>query len=242
MVCYSVLIGVFLYISLCLAQKGKGKEKSFVREDLPYVACEVCQNVVDEVYHLASLAKSTAPYQKLEEIQVLDILDDICDVESKRGSWLKEVDIIEEKKQGNTVLKIVRPGGKSKCNEECLTVQKSCQILLDDELDRDDLSVLFWRNSTSLVGMRDKICQKMVKRCKGKNKYLPSNFKRVDFPFEAMSDKDAQMEELMAEMKKAGLGGMNMYNRDDMASMMPEDGYESEYGLEGDHDDGSSEF
>ena len=39
-----------------------------------------------------------------------------------------------------------------------------------------------------------------------------------------MSEKDLQMEQLMASMKDAGLGGMNMYNKDDMENMMASGG------------------
>lgn len=39
-----------------------------------------------------------------------------------------------------------------------------------------------------------------------------------------MSEKDLQMEQLMASMKGAGLGGMSMYNKDDMENMMASGG------------------
>lgn len=67
----------------------------------------------------------------------------------------------------------------------------------------------------------------MSKRCPNK-KYLPSTSKREDQPFVPMKDKDLEMEQLMAKMRASGMGGMSMYDRDDMEEMMAGGG-----GLEG---------
>ena len=50
-----------------------------------------------------------------------------------------------------------------------------------------------------------------------------SHTKREDVRFEAQSEKDIQMEELMASMKSMGMGA-NLYNREDMMGKMA-DGY-----------------
>ena len=39
--------------------------------------------------------------------------------------------------------------GISKCSSECLTISKSCESLLDDEIDRDDLATTLWKNKSS---------------------------------------------------------------------------------------------
>ncbi len=131
------------------------------------------------------------------------------------------------------------PGGISKCQEECATIERSCTDLVNEDIDRDELSTMVWKGSLSLEKMQEKSCSKLTKRCtaKGKPKYLPKAFKRVDYPFEEISEKDLQMEQLMAQMKDSGLGGMSMYNREDMAAMagMGEDG-------EGDEDDEDGEY
>lgn len=40
-----------------------------------------------------------------------------------------------------------------------------------------------------------------------------------------MDKKDYDMEKMMAEMKKMGMGGMSMYNRDEMEEMGDDLGY-----------------
>ena len=61
---------------------------------------------------------------------------------------------------------------------------------------------------------------------------MKNQAKRQDYPFEEMSEKDVEMENMMRKMNNAGLGGgMNMYNREDiMAQMAAGGGEDGEYG------------
>ena len=36
--------------------------------------------------------------------------------------------------------------GISKCNEECVTVARSCEILLEEDTERDDFYAVFFKN------------------------------------------------------------------------------------------------
>lgn len=75
------------------------------------------------------------------------------------------------------------------------------------------------------------VCKKWTKRCSKSSPALPASG-RQDFPFIEMDKKEYDMEKMMAEMKKMGMG-MNMYGRDDMdelAEMGDSGGYGSGYG------------
>jgi hypothetical protein len=37
----------------------------------------------------------------------------------------------------------------SKCTSECLTISKSCESLIDDEIERDDLASILWKKRAS---------------------------------------------------------------------------------------------
>lgn len=58
----------------------------------------------------------------------------------------------------------------------------------------------------------------MSGRCK-KVIPLPKDHSRQDHPFKAQSEKDIQMEKLMATMRESGVGG-NLYGREDMDDLM----------------------
>jgi hypothetical protein len=64
----------------------------------------------------------------------------------------------------------------------------------------------------------------MTSRCKPKRKALPVTHKRNDEEFVALSEKDLEMERLMASMK--GMGGSMYSSEDFLASMKDEMGDE----------------
>jgi|APCry1669189241_1035207.scaffolds.fasta_scaffold180361_2 hypothetical protein len=66
----------------------------------------------------------------------------------------------------------------------------------------------------------------MSGRCK-KVLSLPKDYSRQDYPFQAQSEKDIQMEKLMATMRESGVGG-SLYGREDMDDLMQM--YGSDYG------------
>lgn len=47
----------------------------------------------------------------------------------------------------------------------------------------------------------------MSSRCKKSTTELPNDYKREDVAFSPQSEKDIEMEKLMANMKEAGIGG-----------------------------------
>lgn len=257
--CISLVLILFAIIfsiasvSFVNGQKKKEKEQA-VKTDLPYVGCIVCQQLVGELLLLVESERKKTPYKKLNENQIVEILDNVCKDDEPSGEWLRRFDVSETKKGSEKVLELLQPGGVSKCGKECATLVKSCENLLDDEIDRDDLSGLLWRNELTKAELTEKVCVKLASRCKnGKLKYLPSRFKRIDYPFEAMADKELQMEQMMAKMKASGMGGMSMYSRDDMENMVSdemmdmygdEDGYiettERASEAEGDEEDEAS--
>ena len=74
---------------------------------------------------------------------------------------------------------------------------------------------------------QDKLCNKLTKRCTRKDK--PMKVARKDYPFKEVSEKELEMERMMAKMREMGMGGMSMYNRDDMDNMMADSGYGDDY-------------
>ena len=67
------------------------------------------------------------------------------------------------------------------------------------------------------------VCQKWSKRCP--KKAIPAKFARIDHSFTPIKEKDLEMEQLMAKMKAAGMGGMSMYSKDDMEDLASSGGF-----------------
>lgn len=70
-----------------------------------------------------------------------------------------------------------------------------------------------------------KVCKKLTNRCKVGRKPFPAGTQRKDEVFEAQSEKDIEMERMMAQFKSMGLGA-NMFSKDDLGGMV--DTYEDE--------------
>ena len=257
------MYGVHLVLALALVlaapshgAQGFGKKKKPIqeihREDLPHIGCSVCKNAVAEVFKIVNERREKAPYKKLDENHIVEVLDNICDPEGTEGSWIRYYDIVEEKENGRRYLELETPGGMGKCKKECHTIARSCWDLFEEEIDRDDLSPVLWRNNVKTAGeLQNKVCKKMSQRCSDKrvttNKVLAGSAKRKDEDFETVTDKvtapplpslvftlraflldltspiarpaqDLEMEKMMKDMEKTGMGG-SIYSRDDMAGM-----------------------
>ena len=81
-----------------------------------------------------------------------------------------------------------------------------------------------------------KVCSNMSKRCKTPTKHMDVKTARIDIPFKAQTEKEIEMESMMAKMKEMGLSS-TMYGREDMDDLMAMgmegmDGYED--GFDGD--------
>lgn len=118
------------------------------KEDLKYIGCEVCENMVDALKNILDDLKEKSPTGRLGELVILDTIEQICNPQNETGLWIKKHDIIESNNKGLSYLKLVRPGGVSKCDDECATIAKSCQNMFDNEIDLDDLSVVFIKKAS----------------------------------------------------------------------------------------------
>ena len=204
-----------------------------LKNDLAYIGCGVCEAAVEELYAECARKKSELPkhVKRLEEIAIVDLLSSVCKPESKEGGWIRKIDIAERKdSKGHKYLDLVKPGGSSKCGPECATISYSCYQLLEEEIDSDLLSGLLWKGTMPLEEAKAKVCKKWTKRCSKPAKPLSGKSGiRKDYAFEELTEKDLQMEQMMASMKESGMGGMSMYNRDEMESMtMGDSGDEDE--------------
>ena len=229
---------------------GGGKSKPAPapqKKDLEYIACAVCEKTVEALYDIVDEKTAELPSykKKLEELDINDALEKVCKTDTKEGVWIRRQDITERKdSKGHRYLELVEPGGTAKCGPECATISHSCYQLLEEEIDSDVLSAMLWKGKTSVEDAKAKVCKKMTKRCVKWPQGKPLSGKsghRTDYPFEGQSDKDLEMEQLMASMKASGMGGMSMYNREDMEAMAAGGmgglgGMGGGYGEEGDED------
>lgn len=240
------LFSVIVLLALLSVAQSFNEEKDIdpskvIKQDLPYIKCEVCERAIAELIPAIDEIKEehNAKFKKtpLEEVKVLEVIENICKPTKDNGAWIRKLDISETTNNKKKYLSIVEPGGVAKCQSECLTIAKSCEDLFENDLDMDDLSALLWKKSMTIddaqvyfssnfkrfldifIFSKEKICRKLTKRCGEFPPAVSGNYKRKNYPFNAIPEKELEMEKLMASMKEMGMGG-SMYNRDDLESMM----------------------
>jgi hypothetical protein len=117
--------------------------------DLPYIACDVCQRALENLFDSVEKTRNEAPYKKIGEETIQDLILASCSPDDIGGEWIRKVDIVNTKKETGTFLDLQTPGGVSKCGAECKSIVSSCDSLLKDEIDPDELSAILWKNKLS---------------------------------------------------------------------------------------------
>jgi hypothetical protein len=145
-----VKIALTLLVIACpfseAAKKSKDLEKEPVKEDLPHISCSVCNRAATEIFQQTSELREAAPYKKLDEIDIVELFEKICNPEIKEGLWIRKIDIVETSSGKTSYLTLTEPGGSSKCGRECRTIAKSCHDLFEEDVDVHELSALLWKN------------------------------------------------------------------------------------------------
>lgn len=225
------LVLMFQQSQFALAKKVKPMA---VKSELPHIACQVCERLSTQIYDgLVELKAATKPNRRISESAIEAMLQGACDPEKKTGYWIRKLDIIEGKEGKNVYLSLTEPGGMTKCKNECATIAKSCDQLLEDELEFDELLFFIWQRTKNNNDLptRDEIKKYMCteageKRCTKKPvpySTIGKNRKpRVDEVFSPQTQKEIEMEELIVNMGEMGQG-MRMMDRDSMMSEMEEE-------------------
>jgi hypothetical protein len=208
--------------------KGKKMPARAVKSDVKYIKCQVCEEIAKVLTREASSVRKQKG-SKLTEADVLEKVEKVCDPAAEEGEWLVKHDLVEK----GTALQMKFMGAEAfgKCNSECKTMQRACEDIVSDR-DTDIAEMLFTNENVSLKDFKSFLCLNEEEDALGccLEKPPPLRKDRKKGPsFEATDKKEIEMQRMMKQMEAMGMGGMQMYGRDDMADMIS------------DYDDDSSE-
>ena len=212
----------------------KGKKKGparAVKSDVKYVKCQVCEEVAKTLSRVASSLRDELG-AKLTEAAVLEKVEKVCDPSAEEGEWLVQHDLVEK---GSALrMKFMGDDVYGKCGVECKTMQRACEDIVSDR-DTDIAEALF----TSGDGMKRAAMTAFL--CRDEDEPARASCARAPPPlprsrekgpaFEAIDKKEFDMQRMMKQMEAMGMGGMQMYGRDDVADMV------SDYDDDDDDDD-----
>ena len=136
---------VLLLVTFCVISATAAKKPPAVvsKEDLKYIRCDVCERMISALTDNIESLKASSPKGVLDELQVIDVIENICNPFNTTGEWIRKLDITDTISKGFHFLKLTEPGGTSTCGNECVTIARSCEAMLEDELEIDDLATMY---------------------------------------------------------------------------------------------------
>lgn len=217
----------------CSAAKAAPKARGVV-SDVPLILCDTC--------HFVAEAAAADP-EPDSDISALDLVEALCAPANERGKWTRTIDLVEQRNR----LRMVAQTGEQDCGVECATIALACEAVVDAAGGTEFADFLLKQagrkqeakpRSGYFVDPKvidEWLCSKMGAAgvCDMPVPRIPKG-RPVGPPFIKKSDKDIEMERILAKM--GNMPGMQLYSRDDIERMQA-NGFRDQESDEGDDED-----
>ncbi|CAM0912789.1 unnamed protein product [Alopecurus aequalis] len=210
------LAALLLHASPAVEAAGQKKPATAARrEDVPYIRCQVCERIAREISaQVAAKQQALPPSNKVKEIEIIDIAENVCNLKKQEADWMLRIDIVEK----GDKLELVDQDEEGHCNSECKTIERACQEVMGYA--DTDVAEFVYTNKPSVDQLIKFVCKDITKACATAPPPVPKD--RVPGePFNAKPSKDAEMDKIMRSME--------MFSRDDLMK--------NNFGVEGDDAD-----
>ncbi|KAL6984689.1 hypothetical protein U1Q18_018070 [Sarracenia purpurea var. burkii] len=205
----ALLISSWVRISHC-SKKPVGVAR---KEDIPYIKCQVCENLARQLYQQVQAKKNQISPKKISEYQIIEIAENVCNLKKQEADWILKIDIVE---QGDELV-LVEQDSEGQCNSECKTIERACQEVMG--YSDTDVAEYLYKNNPQIDSLIHFLCNKLSKACTTKPPPVPKD-RTPGEPFVPKSSKDAEMEKILKSMEgMPGAPSMKMYSRDDLMNM-----------------------
>jgi NMD protein affecting ribosome stability and mRNA decay len=78
---------VISLIAMLDAKRVVPSSKTEVNMDGPHISCSVCNKAIDALYTATAEARRDAPYNKLDEGKIQEIVEGVCKNDEPGGEW-----------------------------------------------------------------------------------------------------------------------------------------------------------
>jgi len=211
----------WLVVALLVCAVGARKQKPVLYTDVPFIECQVCQAAVHAAWDQAEALRVRRG--TVHEDELTDITESLCDPETDAGEWASRYDLVAQ----DGSLLVAKQPGLGHCKKECETVAYACRQHLQ-EVQTELAEALYLRRIATAPKLASKVCRQWTQACrKGDRPPLPPAFSRTDEKWKEADEKAQEAMRMMRTSKKAGMGGMSMYSRDDLDELMAGDDMEA---------------
>ncbi|KAK1285465.1 hypothetical protein QJS10_CPB20g00512 [Acorus calamus] len=164
------------------------------KEDLPFIRCQVCQKIAEELLGLVQKKQSQISPKKISELQIIEIAENVCNLKKEESDWILRIDTVEK---GDT-LELVDQGTEGQCYSECKTIERACQEVMG--YSDTDVAEYIFKSGPSIDSLIKYLCGDLTKACSVKVPPVPKD-RIPGEPFVAKSSKDAEMEKILRSME-----------------------------------------
>eukprot|EP00928_Gymnodinium_smaydae_P074132 TRINITY_DN57199_c0_g1_i1.p1 TRINITY_DN57199_c0_g1~~TRINITY_DN57199_c0_g1_i1.p1 ORF type:complete len:300 (+),score=60.83 TRINITY_DN57199_c0_g1_i1:112-900(+) len=193
-----------------------GKKPTRLAKSEPYVACEVCKLATRELWSQVEKAVAAAPYGKLGELAITQLIDTACEPDDEGGEWLNFYDVV----QSDGALQVAKQEDFGECRRECTTLAHACKKVFDEH--REDMAEMLYKRfkpfdeetrggkaaaaaasagALTAEKFSGRVCKKLSRTCPGKA--VPSGFRHKDEPFLPIIDEEGlRMRRMQHAMNK----------------------------------------
>lgn len=178
------------------------------RDDIKYIKCQVCELLAKHAYKQAKeLVKSSTPSRPVTEERVIELVEKLANPLKDEGEWVSQIDLVEDGKK----LLVKEMGETGECGEECKTVERAAQDILD--VHDTDMGEALFVGKKSRSQFSNWLCYELTNSCTKKPPALSK--KRTPGPeFKKADPEKIKMDRMLAGMEEQGMRG-NMYTRDE---------------------------
>ncbi|XP_057500488.1 uncharacterized protein LOC130784591 [Actinidia eriantha] len=201
-----LLISSWVPISLS-SKKPVGAAR---REDIPYIKCQVCEKLANQLYQQVQTKQTQISPKKISEYEIIEMSENVCNLKKHEADWILKIDIVE---QGDK-LELVEHDSEGQCNSECKTIERACQEVMG--YSDTDVAEYLYKHKPQIDSLTHFLCNKLSKSCTNKPPPVPKD-RTPGEPFFPKSSKEAEMDKIMKSMEgMPGAPGMKMFSKEDL--------------------------
>ncbi|GJP39701.1 hypothetical protein CLOM_g24045 [Closterium sp. NIES-68] len=161
------LAAVLCAVHVAAAQFEPAYEIAVRKADIPFIKCDVCKKMVEQLDTQVEREREKAEPKKVSELKVIEVTEKLCDVKSANGGWISRLDIVES----GDLLKLVEHEEDGECLSECKTIERACQQIIGDY--DTDIAERIFNDEPSQSSLQRYLCHDLSKACSTKPPPVP---------------------------------------------------------------------
>ncbi|XAR67183.1 hypothetical protein NMG60_11013647 [Bertholletia excelsa] len=190
-----LVVASFLVVSWVPTSHCSKKPAGLARkEDIPYIKCQVCQQLAKQLYQQVEAQQAQISPKKISEYKIIEISENICNLKKQEADWILKIDILEQEDK----LELVEQDSEGQCNSECKTIERACQEVMG--YSDTDVAEYMDTNKPQIDSLMHFLFKDLSKACNAPPPPVPKDRTPGEL-FVPKSSKEAEMEKMLKSVE-----------------------------------------